>query len=54
MYLVELTVLLMDITLTLQPSVERGALVTGGGYTLAPIPIHRPTAKPSNRPIYTP
>ena len=31
MYLVELSVLLMDITSTLQPSVVTGALVTGGG-----------------------
>jgi len=54
MYLVEFIVLLMGITLALHPSVERGALVTGGGYTLAPIPIHRPTANPSNSPMYTP
>ena len=34
-----------------QPAVDKGGLVTGGGYTLAPIPIHRPTAKPSNQPM---
>lgn len=54
MYLVELTELFVGVISTLHPSVERGALVTGGGYTLAPIPIHRPIAKPSNSPIYTP
>ena len=34
-----------------QPAVDKGGLGTGGGYTIAPILIHRPTAKPSNQPM---
>ena len=43
--------MVLFVGVVVQPAVDKGGLVTGGGYTLAPIPIHRPTAKPSNQPM---
>ena len=58
-YLVEITVGMPVMVLfvgegAVQPLVDTGALVTGGGYTFAPMPIHRPMANPTNSPMYTP
>ena len=43
--------MVLFVGVVVQPAVDKGGLVTGGGYTLAPIPIQRPTAKPSNQPM---
>lgn len=36
------------------PMVVTGALLVGGGYNFAPIPIHKPTMKPNIKPINAP